>query len=118
MLLTDIYFFFSIITLAVLVTIAAFYWKQLWWVGLLGGFLWILLGLWGINNAHNPVISFQRELAIVFIVIGIGVFFLPFYKSIVESFDELDEYNNEMTDHQRQLNRLRKATRRNFRGED
>ena len=124
MLLTDVYFFFSVLGLAILLSIAAFYWKQLWWLGLTGGFFWIMLGLWGIGSADNPVISNQRYLAVVFMVIGIGIFWLPFYinsrenKSIVESFDELDEYNQEMTDHQRQLNKLRKATRRNYRGEE
>ncbi len=124
MLLTDVYFFFSVLGLGILVTIAAFYWKQLWWIGLFGGLLWFMLGLWGIGSADNPVISNQRELSVAFIVVGIGVFFFPLYlnrkdnKSSSEAFDEIDEYNNEMAEYQEQRNRLRKATRRNYREEE
>lgn len=122
MLLTDVYFFFSILPLAVLVSVAAFYWKQLWWVGLFGGLLWILLGLWGLTTYLNPVIANQRELSPVFIVVGIGVFLLPLYlnnknnKSASEMITEIDEYGDEIDRHNKELEPYRKLRRKRFNG--
>lgn len=113
MLLTDVYFMFTILTLAVLFTIAVFIWKAMWWFGLAAGFLWMLLGLWGMQTMSNPVITLQREMSLVFIVVGIGVIFLPFYinrketKSIDESSDEIDEYINEYKGFNKQRNKYR-----------
>lgn len=123
MLLTDFYFMWIVLILAILFSLAAFVMKGLWWLGMIGGFFWLIFGLWGINNSSNPVIAYQRELSIVFIAVGIAIFWAPFAinrrnkKSISEAFDDIDQYGDEVDKHDQEMERLRKVTRRSYRGQ-
>ena len=67
-----------------------------WWWSLVSGLLWIMFGITCISS---PLIfSFQRELSVVWIVIGIGTFFMPAWykrrdqKTMAEKDEEEDTW--------------------------
>lgn len=114
--LLDIYTVFIFLGLGILVTIAAIIWRGMWWISVFGGLLWILFGFYcmGATGTHL-VFSFQRELAIVFIVIGLGVLFSPVWykkketKTGAETLEEDDvtAYKRELKEYEDGINQYR-----------
>lgn len=99
--LQDLYFVAIVLQLAVGFSIAFFFLKGLWWLAVVAGLCWILLGLGSMTRTE--IFYYQRTLAIVFIVIGIGMFFMPAWykrreqKSGAEVLEESDGgHYNEM----------------------
>ena len=73
--LQDLNFVVLLLQMAVGFAIAFFLLKGLWWLAVVSGLCWVLLGLG--SMFRTEIFYFQRTLAIVFIVIGIGMFFMP-----------------------------------------
>ena len=55
----------------------ALYLRGQWWWSLLSGLLWFLFGFYSIQS--TAIFYYQREIAVVWIVIGIAVFWMPAY---------------------------------------
>lgn len=67
-----------VLPLGALIFFAIYYFMrgQFWWA-ILSALLWILFGYHSISTI--PIFAFERELGIVWIVVGIAVLFMPVY---------------------------------------
>ena len=116
--LQDLYFVAIVLQLAVGFAIAFFVLRGLWWLAIVSGLAWILLGLG--SMFRTEIFYFQRTLAIVFIVIGIGMFFMPAWykrreqKTGAESLeeDDLQSWQREMEEFEAPIRRYRSLGRR------
>lgn len=101
----------------------AFLFRGMWWWSLTSGLLWILFGYSSIT-AVTPVFAFQRELAIVWIVIGIAIIWMPAWykkkgqqKTLQEMAAEADgEYISEEDKLDREISRVRQERWKERRG--
>ena len=90
-------FMLIVVPLAVIFTILTLIFRSIWWFAFVPGVLWIMFGFFGIAQRQQGIIAyqFQSELSLVWIVVGIGMMFAPFYirrkqKSITETLEEDD----------------------------
>jgi membrane-bound metal-dependent hydrolase YbcI (DUF457 family) len=112
--LQDLYFVAILLQMAACFSIAYMFLKGMWWLCIIAGLSWILLGLG--SMFRTEIFYFQRTLAIVFMVIGIGMFFMPAWfkrrdqKSGAESLEDEDvkQYRQEMNEYQEGINQYRK----------
>ena len=118
--LINVYFVFIFLTLSILFTVGAFIFRGMWWIAVVGGLLWMLLGLGSIMYAE--VFYFQRVLSVVFIVVGIAVMFSPiWYKKkeektgaeILED-DDLGAYQRELKEYDESIGAYRRLGRRKY----
>lgn len=75
--LTDVYFVFIFLFLALLFSIGCFTstFKGVWWLSIVASIFWFLIGIFSITRA--PVFYYQRELTILWFGIGFVVMFAP-----------------------------------------
>ena len=88
--------------LAIIFTVMSFYYRSMWWWGFVSGLIWVIIGV--VSITQPVAYYYQRELAVVWIVIGIGLFFsMYFTRKKQESPSEADpmqEYMKEMREYQ------------------
>ena len=76
MILADLLAHFVLMILALIFLGLAFAFRGMWWWSIISGLLWILFGISNISLV-TQYFPFQRELAVVWIVIGIAIFWMP-----------------------------------------
>lgn len=122
--LIDVYFVFLILPLALIFLGLAFYQRGAWWWSMISGLLWILFGFGSMNMAE--VFHFQRELSVVWIVVGFAIFWMPAWykkkgqqKTLMEMAEEADrEESGEDEDDEldREVKKIRSDRWRRMRG--
>lgn len=80
---------------ALIFTVLAFIYRSAFWFGLLSALFWMLFGFYSIDNDRSQIFYYQRELAVVWFIVGIGMLFSPLWfrrkqQSMGEEITELD----------------------------
>lgn len=78
MLVTNITFLLVIGIGIMFSTILAFHYKGIFWLAFLSGIFWLVFGIW-CRTTIDITFMYQRELAVLFIFIGIAMFLSPFW---------------------------------------
>ena len=100
MLMTDLMFIWIVIPLALIFTVFTFIWKGLKWMAFIPAILWLLIGLFTINNPG--VFAYQGYLTLIFFGLAVAMLFMPWamregrpiedpYEEESTVFDEKDE---------------------------
>lgn len=102
--------------MALIFLVLAFIYRSQWWWGTVSALMWFLLGIVSIQYGQtDPVFYYERELGVVWLVIALGMFFVPFFirrkqDSAVEDAEKeaRDEYMRNMQEYRDNVNEYRK----------
>jgi uncharacterized membrane protein len=91
----------------------------MWWWSIIAGLVWVMFGFGSISMPEE-VFVYQRTLAIVFIVVGIGVLFSPLWYKKKEDRtgaekleeDDVGAYRKELQEFDDEIGAYRKLGRR------
>ncbi len=79
--IADLLFICVIGILAILSTVAIFVWRGIVWLSFISGVMWLLLGFFFITKtqAGTELLEFQEYVQIMFLGIGVVMFFSPMW---------------------------------------
>ncbi|MFA5049093.1 MAG: hypothetical protein WC516_08770 [Patescibacteria group bacterium] len=81
MAIADLLFICVIGILAILATAAIFIWRGIVWLSFVSGVMWMLLGFFFITRTQQgtELLTFQEYIQVIFLGIGIAMFFSPMW---------------------------------------
>jgi hypothetical protein len=79
--IADLLFICVVGILAILSTVAIFVWRGILWLAFISGVMWMLLGFFFMTRTQGgtELLAFQEYLQLLFVGIGVAMFFSPMW---------------------------------------